>query len=304
MPNLKQKLPPLSSLIAFEAAARHLSFTEAGKELHVTQTAISRQIRALEEDLCIELFERGHRSLALTAPASKLLQAVGMGLQHIVAEVSEIRSNSQLGHLTVAATVAFATLWLQPKLTEFQKQHPDIDIRVLAVDRDVDIQAEAIDLAFCCGDDSQQAGVESVHLFDDELFPVCSPAYLEAHPQLSEPADLLSHTLLHLDEEHWHGLSWEAIDWAFWFRAKGVESPLKMRGMRSNSYPLLQQAAIDGQGIALGWRHLVGDNLENGSLICPLNCVLHSHRGHYLVKSSLKPLSRNTQIFYDWILRH
>lgn len=175
MPGLKQKLPPLSTLLTFEAAARHLSFTTAGEELHVTQTAVSRQVRGLEEFLGAALFQRGHRSVKLTEPGQKLLQAVTMGLEHISTAVGEIRNSPPQGHLTVSATIAFASLWLTPRLMEFQKLYPDLEVRILATDRDINLQAEAVDFAFSCGDYDKQSGITSTYLLPMKYFPSAVP---------------------------------------------------------------------------------------------------------------------------------
>lgn len=303
MPSLKQKLPPLSALVTFEAAARHLSFTAAAAELHVTQTAVSRQIKLLEDHLGIPLFQRGHRCLSLTVPAGRLQQSVRMGLEHICTTVNEIRHNNQSGQLTLAATIAFASLWLNPRLAAFQTLYPELDVRILATDRDIDLRAEGVDLAFSCGDSGQRNNVRSTYLFDDEVFPVCSAAYLQAHPDLKHPADLLNHPLLHLDEEHWQALSWEAIDWPVWLKSQGVDPLLRARGLRINNYPLLLQTAINGQGVALGWRHLVSDLLEQGLLVRPIDASLLTRRGYYLVESNTGTLTPEAQLFRNWIVQ-
>lgn len=302
MPSLKQKLPPLSTLLTFEAAARHLSFTTAGEELHVTQTAVSRQIRGLEEFLGVTLFKRGHRNVQLTGQGQKLLQAVSMGLEHISTAVGEIRNIPPQGHLTVSATIAFASLWLTPRLMEFQKQYPDLEVRILATDRDINLQAENVDFAFSCGNYDKQSGITSTYLFADEIFPVCSADYLSKHGPVKKPEDLLQHDLLHLDEEHWRGISWEATDWSVWLKSQGVESVIRSRGLRVNNYPLLLQTAINSQGIALGWSHLVSDLLEQGLLVRPLQASLCTQRGYYLAQPSIGQPTEEVRIFRDWIL--
>lgn len=304
MPSLKQKLPPLSTLLTFEAAARHLNFTLAGEELHVTQTAVSRQIRVLEEYLGIALFNRGHRSVQLTEQGQKLLQAVSMGLEHISAAVGEIRNSPPQGHLTVSATIAFASLWLTPRLMEFQKLYPELEVRILATDRDINLQAENVDFAFSCGDYDKQSGITSTYLFADEIFPVCSADYLSKHGPITKPEDLLNHDLLHLDEEHWRGISWEATDWSDWLKGQGVDRAIQSRGLRVNNYPLLLQTAINSQGIALGWSHLVNDLLAQGLLVRPLQASLCTQRGYYLAQSNIGQPTEEVRIFHDWILEH
>ena len=303
MASLKQKLPALGSLVTFEATARLLSFTLAAEELYVTQTAVSRQIRGLEQYLGCPLFIRGHRSISLTQAGEQLLQAVSMGLEHIAGTVSELRSTTPKSHLTVSSTIAFASLWLSPRLLSFKQHYPDLEVRILATDRDINLHAEAVDLAFGCGDYDNQSGVKATFLFADEVFPVCSPEYLQKHKSISQPPDLLRHQLLHLDDEHWRNISWEATDWPLWFKSQGIEDTIPTGGLRMNNYPLLLQTAVNGQGIALGWKHLVNDLLEQGLLVKPLKQTLNTHRGYYLVESSQHQLSEEATLFRDWILQ-
>ncbi len=303
MPSHNNRLPPLRSLVTFEAAARHLSFTRAGDELCVTQAAVSRQIKSLEESLGIVLFDRGHRSLCLTAPAVRLQQAVSLGLGRISIAVEDIRSSIRSGPLTVSATIGFASLWLAPRLADFHHLHPGVDVRILATDRDIDFQKESVDIAFGCGDYNQRTGTSASYLFDDEVFPVCSPGYLKTHPQLNNPGALLNHNLLHLDEDVWRALSCETIDWSGWLASQGVDSPLRSHGIWINNYPLLLQTAVNNQGVALGWRHLVDDLLEQGLLVRPFETSLHTQRGYYMVVPTQRSLTREAQIFREWVLQ-
>lgn len=301
MAGLKQKLPPLSTLVTFESAARLLSFTLAGEELHVTQTAVSRQIRTLEEYLGVSLFHRGHRSVQLTDAGKQLLQSVSIGLEHIAGTVTELRHTQPESYLTVSATIAFASLWLSPKLLTFKQLYPHLEVRILATDRDINLQSDGVDLAFSCGDPVGQAGVHSTWLFADEVFPVCSQSYLDSHP-FDQPEQLLSQELLHLDDDHWRNLSWKATDWPLWLKNQGVTGSIPGGGIRMNNYPLLLQTAINGQGIALGWKHLVADMLEQGLLVQPLQKTLDTERGYYLIESSRRPLSEEARVFRDWII--
>lgn len=302
MAGLKQKLPPLSSLVTFESAARLLSFTLAGEELHVTQTAVSRQIRTLEESLGVALFHRGHRQVRLTDAGKQLLQSVSIGLEHIAGTVSELRQNQQEKYLTVSATIAFASLWLSPKLLAFKQLYPHLEVRILATDRDVNLQSDGVDLAFGCGDPRGQVGVHSTYLFPDEVFPVCSQTYLDNQSEIKQPEDLLQHKLLHLDDEHWRNLSWKATDWSSWLKSQGVTGAVPFGGIRMNNYPLLLQTATIGQGILLGWKHLVADMLEQGLLVRPLEQTLDTGRGYYLIESTQRPLPEEARVFRDWII--
>lgn len=301
MHKLRRRLPPLTGLTTFEAAARHLSFTNAAAEMNVTQAAVSRQIRSLEEHLGAPLFRRQHRSLQLTAKGKQLHQAVTMGLEHIANVAWEISTTRSSGQITVAATIAFAAFWLMPRLARFHKAFPKIDVRVLASDRNPELDADDIDIAFTCGD-THQVGQEAHFLFTEEVFPVCSPRYLASRPPINTAGDLLGETLLHLDEEHWSRLGWSPINWPVWLESNGIETVPEQHGLWLNNYPMVVQAALDGQGIALGWRHLIEDLLLRGLLVRPVEGVLNSQRGYFLVVSTSTPLSEEAIAFRDWIL--
>jgi len=300
MLNLKQQLPPLNSLVTFEAAARHLSFTLAADELNVTQAAVSRQIKTLELHLATTLFTRNNRRLSLTPAAHKLLPSIRTAFGLIISSVDELHHIDDTT-VTISATIAFSTLKLNRWLTDFQNHYPEIDVRVIATDRDIDLQNEGVDLAIGCGDYGQNNQLKTTLLFNDEVFPVCSPYYLKTHGGLNLPQDLLQHQLLHLDGEHWRDLSWQAIDWQVWFNSQSITPPTRVKGLKINNYPLLMQAVINGQGIALGWRHLVSDLLQSGELVQPLSASLKSQRAYYLVQSSecSKPSIKKLA---DWIL--
>jgi len=304
MTTLKRKLPPLSTLVTFEAAARHLSFTRAGQELNVTQAAVSRQIKTLERNIGEALFLRKHRSLVLTPQAQELAVEVRTSLKQIVNAVDRLREKPEAEQLTISATIAFASLWLAPRLIEFQRLYPKVEVRILATDRDVNLNEEPVDLAFGCGDYSQWSGVEAVFLFANEVFPVCSSKYLSKHGPVKDASDLINHKLLHLDEIHWHELSWQPIGWTDWLKTQGIASPVVSSGLTINNYPFLLQNAVNHQGIALGWRHLVSEYLDQGLLVRPIESSLQTQRGHYLVHSTMNPLSPETRVFRDWILKH
>lgn len=296
MHKLRAKLPPLNSLVAFEAAARHLSFTRAAEELHVTQGAVSRQVRLLEEYLGTALFHRFHRLIRLTPEGRRLQQAVILGLEHIADTAQEIRATRNHAQVTVATTLAFASFWLMPRIPKFRTAFPDIDVRVLATDHEIDFATEDVDIAIRYGE-GNWPGLETMYLLDEEIFPVCSPTYLKGRPSPKGPRDLLSETLLYLDEEHWHWITWKD-----WLQSCGVDSPITKRGLRLSNYPLVIQAALTGQGIALGWRHLVDDLLATGALVRPIETTLRSQRAYYLVVPAEQSPSTATTAFRDWIL--
>lgn len=308
MANFKSQLPPLNSLLYFEAAARHLSFTLAGAELGVSQAAISRQIERLEQSLNCLLFERHHKRVALTCAGHTLLPTVSealkllnTGVKSVENQVQVMNRNNQINpKVTISATVAFCNLQLAPWLRKLQQQHPEIPIQVLAQDRDIDIVSEGIDLAIGCGEFPKSAHINSDFLYSDEIFPICSANYLQHKASIKHCKDLLSHPLLHLDEEHWRALHWDPIDWSTWFASQGVTSPFKVRGLKINNYSLLLEAVKNSQGIALGWQHLVADLIEEGVLVKPLTASFVSQRNYFLL-SHERNLTQNAIIVKDWI---
>lgn len=296
MASLRTRLPPANSLVAFEAAARHLNFTRAAQELNVTQAAVSRQIKVLEEHLGTTVFERLPRGLRLTPQGSRLHQAVTMGLQHIAGTVADISRTRRPGGLTVSTSVTFANYWLMSRVTKFRAAHPDIDLRLVASAPVHDLTVAGIDVAIRYGS-GKWTGVDATHLLDNEVFPVCAPGYMEGRPPLKEPADLLGETLLHLVEPDRNWVTWDA-----WLRALGVAGKPVKRGLEFDSYLILTQAVLDGQGIALGGGRLAEDFLARGALIRPIDAAMRSERAFYLLTPKDTPLSPQARLFTYWIL--
>ena len=296
MVSLRAKLPPMTGLVTFEAAARHLNFTRAAAELNVTQAAVSRQIQALEDNLGVSLFHRLHRALQLTADGLRLQKAVTMGLEHIANTAADIRRLRQPGELTVSTSVTFASYWLMSRVAKFRAAHPEVELRLVASAPVHDLAVAGIDLAVRYGDGTWP-GAEATHLLDNEVFPVCAPGYLAERPALRTPADLLNETLLHLVEFDRNWVTWET-----WLAALGVDAKPGRRGLRFDNYLVLIQAALDGQGIALGGGRLADDFLTRGTLVRPIDATLRSERGFYLLHPSDLPLSEPAALFRDWIL--
>ena len=182
MQSLRSRLPPLNALVAFEASARHLSFTRAGQELGVSREAVSRQIRNLEDHLGVALFRRRHRALDLTPAGEELEAVVRQSLDKIAHTASALQRRRRPSRLTVTATIAIATFWLTPRLPRFRAAHPGAELRVVVSDAPVDMAAEGIDVGLRYGD-GKWRGLKTRHLFDVESFPVCAPGYLEAGPK-------------------------------------------------------------------------------------------------------------------------
>ncbi|MCV2866649.1 LysR substrate-binding domain-containing protein [Albidovulum sediminicola] len=270
-------MPPLSLLNTFQVVARQRSFTLAANELCLTQSAVSRQIKALEDELGLPLFRRLHRAIEPTAEGQRLYEAVTRGLQEIETCVSGLTAAAENPQITVAASVAFSYFWLMPRLERFAARHPEIDLRVLATDQRVDLRQEGVDVAIFYGE-GRWEGVRTHLLFGERVYPVCSPAYQRTHPELGTASDMLDQTLLHLDGG---GNIWGGVDWRVWLLAQGVSGQPVRRGVRLNSYPMILQAALAGRGIALGWSYITDEMLADGRLVCPVDRTLETKDGYY-----------------------
>ncbi len=296
MTTLRRTLPPLNSLVIFEAAARHLNFTRAANELGLTQAAVSRQIQALEANLGAPLFQRHARGLHLTRDGGRLQYAVTMGLEYISTICNDIRRQRGPKELTVSSSVTFASYWLVARLAKFRAAHPDVDLRLVASAPVSDMVSAGIDIAIRYGS-GHWLGVESERLFGNEIWPVCSPRYLEGRPNLTKPAELLNENLLHLGafDRNW-------VTWDSWFKHHGiVEMPAK-RGFTFDNYLILLQAALRGEGIALCGQRLAEDFIARGDLVRPIDAVQTSDRAFYLVRPANVPVPEAAQLFHDWIL--
>jgi len=296
MGNLRHRLPPLNSLVAFEAVARHLGITRASEELGVSREAVSRQIRNLEEHLGVQLFLRVYRAVELTDAGLALQRAVADGLGVIARAAAEIEQAGRAARVTVGATIAISTYWLTPRLPRFQELHPETEIHVRVSDGTPDMIINGIDVALRYGDGGWP-GVESTRLFETETFPVCTPAYLSRHGPIAGAADLARHTLLNLDGPPHSGENW---DWML--AGLGVEPDRPPRIVGFDSYASVIQAALDGQGIALGFTRIVDGLLQRGQLIRPIGDALKKGYAVWLVAPAGVRPSGAAAAFRDWIL--
>ena len=258
-------LPPLNSLRAFEAAARHLSFTKAAQELHVTPAAVSQQIRQLEEFYGIPLFRRTTRTLILTEAAQMALPDVKEGFERLSEANRRLRSDRHGNLLTVSSSPSMGERWLLPRLERFRAQYPDIDIRIDTTDRLADFANDRVDIAIRYGRGNYD-GLEADILMQDVAYPVCSPDLLEGDKPLKEPKDLRHHTLLHPE---WRQERDAQPSWQMWLRAAGVTGIDVTRGLRFSSDTMLAHAAADGLGVALALSSMVQRELRDGKLIRP-----------------------------------
>jgi LysR family transcriptional regulator, glycine cleavage system transcriptional activator len=293
----KYRLPPLDLFHTFEAVARHRSFTLAAGELCLTQSAVSRQVKALEDALGLRLFRRLHRAIELTAEGQRLFESVTRGLEDVSACLAALGAAAKAPQITVSASVAFSWFWLMPRLARFGTLQSDVDLRVLATDQPVLPGAGEVDVAILFGS-GQWEGLEARLLFGERIYPVCSPAYLRAHPVLHRPEDLLDQTLLHLE---YGKPAFGGVDWRSWLLRQGVNGQPVRRGVRFNSYPMVLQAAEAGHGVALGWSYVTDPLLAEGRLVCPVDRTLETQDGYYLCTSNTIGKSRAIAGFMDWI---
>jgi DNA-binding transcriptional LysR family regulator len=256
-------LPALDLLKGFEAAARHLSFTKAGEELFLTQSAISRQVQALEESLGVKLFHRRTRALLLTDEGQRYYKAVRGALDSLRAATASVRSSREAATLTVSTTVTFASLWLVPKLAGFQSAQPGVQVRLVAENRMQDLEREGIDIAirYC---PPPMAGRGAVRLFGERVLPVVSPS-VQARLKLERPEDLARAVLLEYDGVP-HTV-W--LTWPVWFETMKVPMPRAAGTLQFTQYHQIIQAAVAGQGVALGRVPLVDEMLRAKELVAP-----------------------------------
>jgi LysR family glycine cleavage system transcriptional activator len=303
MPANHRVLPPLDLLKGFEAAARHLSFTRAAEELFLTQSAVSRQILSLEEFLGSPLFERRHKALALTEAGALYLRAIGPVLDQIrdaTQRVREIRT----GHvLTVTTTVSFASTWLVPRLARFRKIEPRIDVRIKATHEVVDLDREGIDLAIRdCPADKVPKG--SIRLMGEHLAAVCSPQYLRearaARRALSCPADLRHHVLLVMHDPQGR---WPWIAWPGWLEAMGADDLAPGGTLSFDQYDQVINAAIHGQGVALGRMSLAGHYLREKQLVALFGREQKLERAFHAVFARGARERPEVTRFLDWLQR-
>ncbi len=300
---MTRRLPPLNALRAFEAAARHLSFTKAAEELHVTPAAISHQVKALEDTVGAPLFRRLTRALLLTDAGQAALPGLSEGFDRLAEAAAHLSARDSEGLLTISVAPTFGAKWLVPRLERFRAAHPEIDVRIDANDRVIDMAREGVDIGLRFGS-GRYPGYRVDPLFAAERvrsFPVCSPKLLEGPPGLGTPDDLRHHTLLHLD---WSQAGEAAPDWRMWLLAAGVRDLDPTRGPRFSQTIMALQAAIAGQGVALAEEIIVADDLANGRLVRPFALSLSDplHFAYYVASPQATAERPKVAAFRDWVL--
>ena len=288
------RLPSLNGLRAFEAAARHLSFTQAASELNVTQTAISHQIRRLEEELGIRLFIRKNCALALTPQARDYLPGVRAAFNDLRLATDRLLRKGDDNVLTVSTLASLAAKWLLPRLTAFQEAHPGIDVRITTSTALVEFRNGDVDAAIRYGR-GNWPGLRAEWLMADEVFPVCSPALLSGKRRLQTAEDLRDHVLLHTSNN--------SDDWRQWLTAAGLPSDLsRLPGITFDLILMTVQAAIDGIGVAMGRTSYVQDDIAKGRLVVPFNIALPADAGFYLVSPEGVAEPPKLKAFRQWLL--
>ena len=295
----KNDLPPLDALRAFDAAARHLSFTRAAEELFVTQSAVSKQVIALESALAARLFERKTRALALTAAGHRLQRATEIAFAELRRASAELRGGDE-PTVTLATTQAFASFWLIPRLADFRRSHPGIDIRISADRRLVDLERGRFDAAVRYLQD-RNAPATALRLFGDSVLPVASPAFLrKSGKPLAKPADLVHHVLLVYEDED-QRRPW--LSWPVWLEMAGVPGLRPAGSISFNQYEPSIRAAVDGQGVALATLALVADLLKQGKLVAPLPQRFASPRSYYLLLTDRAAANPALEAFRQWLTK-
>lgn len=284
---MSRPLPPLNALRAFEAAARHLSFTRAAEELHVTQAAISHQVKALEERLGLPLFRRLPRRLILTEEGQALLPELRDAFGRMAQAIERISARDVGGMLTVSSLTTIVLSWLVPRLPRFQAAQPDIDVRLMTSQRLVDFTREDVDVAIRFGD-GKWPGLKSEWMFGELLTPLCGKQLVE---DVRTPEDLRQLPLIRTTEE----------EWPIWFAAAGIQGVETIRGPLFDSTKIAAQAAIDGLGVVMAPPALFLDDLAAGRLFQPFELTVSTGKSYWLVVPEAWAGRPKIKAFRDWI---
>jgi LysR family transcriptional regulator, glycine cleavage system transcriptional activator len=290
-------MPSLDLLRGFEAAARHLSFTKAAEELFLTQSAVSRQMKELEDQLGVPLFQRRHRALALTDAGQQFYAAAAQVIATMRAATERLRTQSgRRRPLSVTTTHSFASLWLIPRLAGFTKNHPEVDVRITAETRVQDLQRDGLDVALRHGPASL-AGPDAVRLMGERVFPVCSPKLLRKRP-LEKPADLKNHILLQYDDPDARH-PW--LHWKTWLEVERIADLRPAGTLSFSGYEQIIPAAVAGHGVALGRTPLVKDLIAAGELVAPFKSTADPARSYFAIVSKTASERPEVAAFVSWL---
>jgi len=296
MRKLRELIPAPSALFAFEAAARLGSFTRAAEELGITQAAVSYAVRRLEEDLGSRLFTRLHRGIELTDNGRRFCNDVTAGLLSIARSADDLRRLNRGGHVTLSASTAFASYWMLPRLARVKRDLPDVEVRLQTSEKDVDLREEGIALGIRRGRGDWRG--YAAHMFEsEEILAVCSPGHLDRTGPVAGVSDLRDRLLIHLEEPYR-----PCPDWADWFARQGVDYEDRGHGLRLNDYALAIHAALEGEGIIMGWRHLVAHMLSSGALVRAVPDRYVSEQGFYVIWPDDQPPGPATVALREWLI--
>lgn len=291
-------LPPLNGLRAFEAAARHLSFSRAAEELFVTPAAISHQIKGLEDFLGVTLFNRLTRTVTLTQKAQSVLPLISDAFDKFDIATRQLKENESSGVLTVSTAPTFGAKWLLQRLGDFSDAHPEITVRLDARNEMVDFDRDGVDVGIRLGS-GNYPGMRVDRLFLERVVPVCHPKYLKGKGALHTPSDLNNVTLLHVD---WGNISGPLPDWQMWLASAGIEDVDATRGPTFTVEGMAISAAVKGAGIALASTYAVEEELESGQLVIPFTHTLLAEAAYWVVTPERKANHPRVKAFREWIL--
>jgi len=290
-------MPALDLLVGFESAARHLSFTKAGEELYLTQSAVSRQIKELEGQLGLPLFQRRHRALSLTDAGQQFYAVAAQVITTMRAATERLRAQAgKRRPLSVTTTNSFASLWLIPRLAGFTRAHPGVDVRITAETRVQDLERDGLDVALRHGPASL-AGPNAVRLFGERVFPVCSPKLLKKLP-LKKPEDLKNHVLL---QYHDPDVRHPWLHWKTWLEVAGVAGLRPAGTLSFSGYEQIIPAAVAGHGVALGRSPLVKDLIDSRQLVAPFKSMADPARAYFVIVSKISAGRPEVIEFVNWL---
>lgn len=292
----RSNLPPLSSLLPFEAAARLESITEAADELNLSQAAVSKQIKALEQYLGAALFERRNRAIYLTQEARDLQEVIRTSLGDIALASKNIRDKHSDAEIVLRSQQCEALYWLMPRLSRFYQKHPEIELRVGVSTKPLSEVGEGFDIALQSIDRSNNSA-KLVHCVSDEIFPVCSPQYISADSKALSVEQLANCRLL-----HHQALRQDWMTWDQWLEKRGITSRDSKSDLIFDSYPMVMQATVEGHGIAIGWRRTCENLLKTGALISPCaeTETIPDDLGLFVPYD--RQLGRNAKILLAWLI--
>ena len=290
-------MPPLNALKAFESAGRHMSFTDAAKELHVTPAAISHQIKALESYLGVKVFHRKNRSLELTAAGQTCLPGLRKGFDQLGAAIERIQSTASAEPLLISAPPIFGAKWLVPRIVEFSVAHPEVQLRIDPLQKISQLEGPETDVAIRFGR-GRYPGLRAKRLIKQDVFPVCSPELLQGEHPLVSPADLRWHTLI-----HWNAIFFDPDwpQWKKWLLAAGVSGIDVNVGPHFSSPNFTIQAVLQGQGVALVVGLMADELVADGRLIRLFDVNYTGNYGYYCVMSEEKAEEPRVRAFWEWL---